>query len=171
MKLPTSTLFPPTQEASLILTVSVVGATADQQMPQVPLPAVSGSSHHGGGAERRGSSGTERQLPLLSRWLGAGTSLSGICCNFLISSLGARRVAAQEDEMKVAVKSPKGSAFYSYSETQPSVLVFFFYLWSSRSPTWTSCCFISLMLTRAAAAVLNWNIIPVLPLPQGTAFQ
>lgn len=126
VKLPTSTLIPPAQEASLILTVSVVGATADQQMPQVPLPAVSGSSHHGGGAERRGSSGTERQLPLLSRWLGAGTSLSGICCNSLISSLGARCVAAQENEMKVAVKSPKGSAFYSYSETQPSVLFVFF---------------------------------------------
>lgn len=126
MKLPTSTLIPPAQEASLILSVSVVGATADQQMPQVPLPAVSGSSHHGGEAERRGSSGTERQLPLLSRWLGAGTSLSGICCNFLISSLGARRVAAQEDEMKVAVKSPKGSAFYSYSEKHSHLSCFFF---------------------------------------------
>lgn len=53
--------------------------------------------------------------------------LSDICCNFLISCLGAQHVAAQEDGIKVAVESPKGLLFIYLlgpRETQPSVLYF-----------------------------------------------
>ena len=49
---------------------------------------------------------------------------------------------------------------------------FGFICWAWHTQTLiTSYCFVTPMLTREIAAVLNCNIIPALPLPQGTAYE
>lgn len=55
-----------------------------------------------------------------------------------------------------------------------TLLIFICRTWQTSNPT-PNCdigsCFVILMLTREFAAVLKWNIIPVLPLPRGTAYE
>lgn len=89
-------------------------------------------------------------------WLDVGSSrLSSICCNFLITSLGAQHVVAQEDGIKVVVESPKVFfkkkyllfIYFGPREMQPSVLYFIICV-APAPQTWTGCCSIGLMLTK-----------------------
>ncbi len=90
-----------------------------------------------------------------------------------ISCLGAQQETVPVTELSRLSEVQRLHHFidiWRNSHSADALLSFICWAWHSQTLiTW--CCFVTLMLTRESAAVLNWSIIPVLPLPPGTAYE
>lgn len=104
-------------------------------------------------------------------------ALNTICCesnpiSHFKLELNTKRLQWQE---QASCRCSKGFTILLMSDGTHALsagIHFGFICWAWRTQTLiTPYCFVTPMLTRETAAVLNCNIIPVLPLPRGTAYE
>lgn len=108
---------------------------------------------------------------VLKKELDVGSPLPGICCETNPSPHFKSWSSAwngSSGRNKQAVSCPKASAFHWYQRDMDTLS---FFQHGRAQPLITRCCSVTPVLTREIAAVLNWNIIPVLPVPPGTAYE
>lgn len=113
-------------------------------MPQVPLPAVPESSRHG----RR----AEEEL-CFSLWRGHLLQIK----NFLSC------------RNKLVINCPNSSPLWRYVKKHQQIFTVCWARYPKLLIMWHH--FVTPMLTRETAALLKQTIIPVLSLPQGTAYE